>query len=57
MPITIQEAITLNIRSFINEEDREKLDQFAYSRNRELHGVILESDEFPDMINKMNAIR
>ena len=57
MPITIQEAIQANLKCFIKNEDQEQLDFYIKSRRKQLHGVILENDEMPDVIVKMNDIR
>ena len=57
IPITIQEAITSNLGSFLNAQDQEQLDHYIKSRRKELHGVVLDNEEMPDVVNKINAIR
>ena len=57
IPITIQEAITRNLKSFISSQAEKQLDQYIKSRKKELHGLILDNDDLPDVIYKMNAIR
>lgn len=57
IPITIQEAITNNVRTFISREGQKQLDYYIKSRKKELHGVILDNDELPDVVYKMNSIR
>ena len=57
IPITIQEAISNNLRSFIKMEEQEQLDYYIKSRRKELHGVVLDNEEMPDVVHKINAIR
>ena len=34
-----------------------QLDYYIKSKKKDLHGVVLDNEEMPDLINKMNAIR
>ena len=56
-PITVQEAITSTLKSFIRHKDQVQLDYYIKSKKKDLHGVVLDNEEMPDLINKMNAIR
>ena len=56
-PVTVQEAINANLRSFITPDQQRQLDYYIKSRRKELHGVILDNDDLPDVIHKINTIR
>ena len=38
-------------------EEQEQLDYYIKSRRKELHGVVLDNEEMPDVVHKINAIR
>ena len=57
IPITVQEAISNNLKSFLKHKDQEQLDYYIKSRRKELHGVVLDNEDMPDVVNKINAIR
>lgn len=57
MPIVLQDAIQTNLKSFISTKDQTQLDYYIKSRRKELHGIILDNEEIPDLVNKMNSIR
>lgn len=57
MPITVQEAISANLKTFVKHDDLLQLDYYIKSRKKELHGQVLENDDLPDVITKMNEVR